>query len=151
MADITGGSASYLFYGLNYEEALNKREEILAQIHEENLPLIAERVRKRSITEGDTPRVGDFYQKPSGEWDRFTHEWNDGIQVGGMRGSFFFGSSGGCSYSGGLDSSIPYERFEKTDDVRDGGAWFFDRDRAGAHNGFHFKAPFRVWRLNSAD
>lgn len=95
------------------------------------------------------PRVGDFCQLADGTTRRFTHDWGDSLQIScvgdcGGDQSFYFGG-GYMSFSGSLDSAIPTEQFASVNEVREGGAWFFHHDFAGAGRGVHFKVPCRVY------
>jgi len=94
------------------------------------------------------PRVGDFIIMRDGSYARFSHDWGDGLQTttGEFGASFYFGGDGWVSFSGGLDPSIPSGEIEPTEEVREGGFWFFHHNESRAHNGVWFKVPCRVFR-----
>ncbi|WP_409562663.1 hypothetical protein [Hyphomicrobium sp. MC8b] len=96
------------------------------------------------------PRVGDFVQTEDGTLHRFTQDWDDRLQITSSLdpagGSFYF-ALGYCSYSGGLDPSIPKSRLYDTGAVKDGNVWFFHHDIARAHNGVTTAIPCRVYRV----
>lgn len=98
------------------------------------------------------PRVGDYLYIPSidkrvPEYTRFTHDWTDSIQTGGIGGSFYMGESGALSYSGGLDPGVKVADLILTDATKDGSVWFFDEDRPGGGRGKTFNIPMRVYTL----
>lgn len=92
------------------------------------------------------PRVGDYLELPYGILTRFTHAWDDGIQIGGGSSSYYLGN-GYISYSGGLDPSIEYSAIVPTDKKKDGVIWFFHGDSAGGGRGVYSTIPFRVFKL----
>ncbi len=101
----------------------------------------------------DKPQVGDFVvlekEHTAPVIKRVAHIWDfegGGIQTGGVSG-YHLASSGNCSYSGGLDSVIPFEKFEKTTDTKDGYVWSFRDDCARAHNGVHCAFKFNVFKV----
>lgn len=107
--------------------------------------------RQREFDQIPGPRVGDFLRLPRldprvPEVDRFTHDWDDYVQTGGIGGSYYFGGTF-CSYSGGLDPGVVKADLVATDETRDGTCWFFDEDIAGAGRGIEFVIPFRVFDL----
>ena len=128
-------------------------KDILSEIIEVNQDLI--KMREANYLERCKkmrPLVGEFYIKIDGTYDRFTHDWNsdDGwdntIQTGGLRGSYFMTDSGHFSYSGGLDSGTSIKNFELTDEWKDGSVWSFDRGNVQANNGMRYTIKFRVWK-----
>lgn len=92
------------------------------------------------------PRVGDYLELPYGMFTRFTHAWDDGIQIGGGSGSYYLGN-GYISYSGGLDPSIEYSAILPTDKKKDGTIWFFHAGSAGGGRGVYSNISFRVFKL----
>jgi hypothetical protein len=92
-------------------------------------------------------RVGDYIQMLDGSLRRFTHDWGKDIQTTMLdnHGSFYF-AGWYCSYSGGLDRSIPKTKIVATDQQRDGEVWFFHHGRSGAHRGVYCSIPCRVYR-----
>jgi len=112
---------------------------------ENNLRILNESLSEFNKRQG--PRVGDYLELPHGLVTRFTHAWDDGIQIGGGSGSYYLGKSGYVSYSGGLDPSIEYTSIEATDKVKDGMVWFFDQGWSGGGRGVYFYIPFRVFKL----
>jgi hypothetical protein len=94
-------------------------------------------------------RVGDFLRLPQPdprcpEFTRFTHDWGDSIQTGGMDGSFYLGH-GFLSYSGGLDPGIAHTDLLPTTETKPGHVWFFDGDISGAGRGVSFSVLLRVF------
>jgi len=94
------------------------------------------------------PRVGD-YLKIGDKYTRFTHKWDDKIQTGGgVYGSYYMGG-GYSSYSGGLHPGINLTDIKKTDEVKQGQVWFFDKDVAGAGRGVYFMIDCSVYVPNA--
>lgn len=93
------------------------------------------------------PRVGDYLELPYGMFTRFTHAWDDGIQIGGGSESYYLGDGGYISYSGGLDPSIEYSAILPTDQKKDGMIWFFHKGYSGGGRGVYSMIPFRVFKL----
>jgi len=93
-------------------------------------------------------RVGDFVRWPNGELRRCSHDWEDSMQTSkGGAGSFYIGSSGHASFSGGLQPANPMEFFKPTQETMTGAFWFFHHGSAGAGRGRDFVLPCRVFRL----
>ena len=92
------------------------------------------------------PRVGDYLELPYGIFTRFTHAWDDGIQIGGGSASYYLGN-GYISYSGGLDPSIEYKSMVDTGQKKDGMVWWFHHDHSGGGRGVYSYMPFRVFKL----
>ncbi len=120
------------------------------QFDERDQGILDARLQRWNQQEG--PRVGDWLLMLDGTERRFTHRWEDRLQVqykwhnGNVgHGSFYF--AGDCmSYSGSLDDAIPLDQIEKTDGLRDAPAWFFHHDEWRAHNGVDVTIPCRVFR-----
>ena len=113
-----------------------------------NETIIATRLAAFNLHHG--PRVGDFLalaghaRCPS--YTRFTHDWGDWLQTGGLNGSYYLGS-GYLSYSGSLDRGISKADCLPTDEVKPGSLWIFDQDIHQAHNGVNCEAPMRVFTI----
>lgn len=102
--------------------------------------------REALFNERSGPRVGDYLIRLDGSVSRFTHNWDEaGLQDGGGQTSFYLGE-GYCSYSGGLNPTVPLERIEATEERRLGRVWFFNRDHRAAGNGVDFEIEFRVFK-----
>lgn len=107
--------------------------------------------RLKSFNAHDGPRVGDFLKLPMlhpklGTITRFTHDWGDLMQTGGMGGSFYL-SDGHLSYSGALDRGTEKKFIGRQVGERRGAVWFFSRNVHRAHNGVTFEIPCRVFEL----
>lgn len=102
--------------------------------------------RTESFNKRQGPRVGDFLKCEEGFYTRFTHDWGDKIQTGGMCGSYYLGD-GYISHSGGLDSGVSKKDIILTQETKEGKIWFFKDDHHTAHNGIYFNIPFRVFQL----
>jgi len=96
------------------------------------------------------PKVGEWIKGYDGKMTRFTHAWDDGIQTGGGQGSFYLLGRHGASYSGGLDSSVPYDLLEPTEERENGMFWRFHK-YSGAHRGVNYIHPCKVWKLKTID
>jgi len=97
--------------------------------------------------------VGDYVKYPDETYKRFTHDWgcDFGIQVTrhfGNVGGFYLCRSGYASYSGGLDSSIPYSKLKLTEEKKEGTFWLFKDDLHIANNGVEFMLDCKVWLYN---
>ena len=96
------------------------------------------------------PRIGDFVHFPSGELERFSHDWDDGMQTS-PGGSFVLGSSGRASLScGGLNPVTPLNELIPTLALLPGSFWFFHHGVAGAGRGVNFIVPCRVFSTTAA-
>ena len=118
------------------------------EINEKTQKMIEEIEKRRNNLAG--PLVGDYVKYPDGTYKRFSHAWDDGIQVTcyyGNGGSFFLCSNGKASYSGGLDPSIPYPKLKITEEIKEGLFWVFKDDVHMAFNGVHFNMDCKVWEL----
>ena len=101
-------------------------------------------IPRRDAFEG--PREGDFVVFPTGEIERFSHDWKDSLQTSPIwAGSFYLHHSGGTSFSGSLNPSIPLDSIQRTDEMKDGTFWFFHHNEAGASRGVRFSIPCRVY------
>lgn len=101
-------------------------------------------IPNRDAIEG--PREGDFVRFSTGEIERFSHEWKDGLQTSPIwAGSFFLYGNGQASFSGSHNPSIPRDSIKPTDEVMDGSFWFFHHNFSGAGRGVSFRIPCRVF------
>jgi hypothetical protein len=106
--------------------------------------IMKKRVAAREMIDG--PRIGDYVIFPSGEIERFSHDWDGSLQTSPAEvGSFYLGDSGMASFSGGLNPPIGAETLSLTEKKMDGDFWFFHHGIMGAHRGVHFQAPCRVY------
>jgi len=119
------------------------------EINEKTQKMIEEREERRKGLTG--PLVGDYVKYPDGQYKRFTHDWDDGIQVAsyfGNGGSFYLQSNGVASYSGGLNSAILYSKLKLTEEMKQGSFWVFKDDLHMAHNAIDFMLDCKVWLYN---
>jgi len=123
------------------------KDERVIKAAETDLKIFNERLDNFDAVKG--AKVGDWIKGYDGKMTRFTHAWGDGIQTGGGMGSFYLCSNGYASYSGGLDSSVPYDLIELTDDYKDGQFWIFHKEWSGAGRGVYYNHPCRVWRMKT--
>lgn len=96
------------------------------------------------------PRVGDYVRHLDGSETRFTHDWGDGLQAGGGRGSYHISRGGFASYSGGLSARIPRARLTATGETRPGEFWFFLDGWTGAHRGVYVQLSCRIYKERAA-
>jgi hypothetical protein len=52
-------------------------------------------------------------------------------------------------YSGGLESSIPMDKFSRTQETMSAPAWFFHHDDVRAHNGIDIMVNCPVWECDA--
>jgi len=90
------------------------------------------------------PRVGDYIYMKNGNLERFSYDWNNGLQTC-INGSFYLGY-GYVSMSGSLNGLIPNDRIKLTSEQKIGSFWFFHNDCACAHHGVGVKALCRVYQ-----
>jgi hypothetical protein len=105
---------------------------------------IAER-RLKAYDNNPEPREGDYVIMPNGSYERFSYVWPESIQTCNS-GTFYLGN-GYASMSGSLNSAIPKEKIQITDEKKPGEFWFFHHDFMTAHNGIGVKAVCRVYRV----
>jgi len=114
-----------------------------------NLSILASRMETRRSLE-PRPHVGNWLRRGD-RLTRITYVWDLGergllIQDGGTAGgSFHLCETGGESYSGALDPSIPGITVHPTGETLPGYVWFFDHDFPGAGRGVAFEIPEPVW------
>lgn len=125
-----------------HKQAMETQVEISAV----NAKILADRVSLLN-ERTDEPRVGDYLKLPHGDYQRFTMSHEETIQTGSAGRSYYLGSSGYISYSGGLDAGVKKSDLKLTEEVKDGIVWFFDEGFAGANRGKEFRIPFRVYEL----
>lgn len=114
-----------------------------------DLSIFSERLQE--FENYETPIEGQWIKGYDGKMTRFTHCWNDGVQTGGGQGSYYLCSNGKASYSGGLDSSVPYDLLERTEERVKGTFWIFHKECSGAHRGVYYTHPCPVWKLKTID
>jgi len=114
---------------------------------EKDNQILMERYKQREFYD-TMPLLGDFLLFSDGVYHRFSHIWKDGLQTS-RDGSFYLGD-GHCSFSGGLDPSVPKDRIQYTDEVRIGRFWFFHNHHVTAHNGIQVVIPCRVFKTDLA-
>ena len=96
------------------------------------------------------PRQGDFVRFPTGEIERFCHNWKDSQQTSPIwAGSFFLFGNGQASFSGSLNPAIPQDTIAPTDEMMEGSFWFFHHNASGAGRGVSFKIPCRVFETSA--
>lgn len=105
--------------------------------------LLAAIVALREQLQG--PRIGDYVLFASGQLERFSHQWPEGMQTSPM-GSFYLSGSGRSSFSGGLNPATPIGELKLTPVSLHGQFWFFHHGRSGAGRGVYFMIPCRVFR-----
>lgn len=106
--------------------------------------ILEKRMVARELIAG--PRNGDYVRFPSGEIERFSHNWGDALQTSPVRaGSFYLHDHGEGSFSGSLNPAIPASSLSLSDEKMEGGFWFFHHGQAGAGRGVRFKVPCRVY------
>lgn len=135
------------FAGIVQRIARSDRFEAPPYFDERDIEIARQRLAEWNERQG--PRVGDWVDMLDGTQRRFTHDWGHGLQTtsGNQPGDASFYFYGHCmSFSGSLDRTIPRNRLQDTGDFREGRAWFFHHNQAGAHRGVHFSVPCRVFR-----
>jgi hypothetical protein len=106
--------------------------------------ILNNRIEAREQISG--PRIGDYVRFPSGELERFSHDWRDSLQTSPpYSGEVYLLASGNGSFSGGLNPSIPVESLTLTEEFLPGKFWFFHHNTPGAGRGVYFSIPCRVY------
>lgn len=109
--------------------------------------ILAKRVACREQI--NAPRIGDFVLFPTGELERFSHNWGDALQTS-PSGSFYLQGDGEGSLScGGLNPSTPRNELKLTNASLPGSFWFFHHNSAGAGRGVYFKILCRVYSTSA--
>lgn len=93
----------------------------------------------------DGPRVGDFIDLADGRTLRFSHVWDNGLQVS-KGGSFYLSPEGLVSFSGGLEPPVLREDIIPVCEMRPGHFWFFHHDHHRAYNAVGVRLACRVYR-----
>jgi len=91
------------------------------------------------------PRIGDFVLFSTGQLERFSHAWDDGLQTS-PSGSFFLHASGSSEFSGALNPHTPRRSLELIGAILPGTFWFFRDGRAQPGGRVDFSIPCRVFR-----
>ena len=94
------------------------------------------------------PREGDWIRHPSGYMSRITADWESHVQPGGAKYGRYHLNQHGASYSGSCEPCIPVSGLRKTEEVKDGSVWIWDRGFSGAGRGVDFVVPFRVYETD---
>ena len=98
------------------------------------------------------PRVGDFIEFANGTIERVSHVWDGMAEYGGTdgvqtsEGGSWHVSRSCASFSGGLNSIIPFTTLTDTGETREGSGWFWHHDIAGGNRGVPTNFTFRVYR-----
>ena len=94
------------------------------------------------------PRVGDFIYLQDGTLRRFTHDWDDGLQVtsNGNDESFHLGKSGYISFSGSLDPQISKEKIKPIYKTMPGRVWVWLDGIPGAGRATYANINCRVYQ-----
>lgn len=131
---------SYSYTGIYDRPTFDQQDaEILAQ-------------RQESILARKGPIQGDFIRFQDGSLKRIAHVWRDEndnpeyIQPTYYDGdgSFYLGN-GYMSYSGSLDTGIPWTMFAPTTETIPGHVWFFHHDYPRCQGGVQAKVNCHVW------
>lgn len=95
--------------------------------------------------------IGDYVLFPTGELERFSHDWGDDIQTS-PGGSFYLLEDGRGSLSaGGLNPTIPASSVEQIPGVTlMGRFWFFHHAIAGAGRGVYVDCVCRVFTTSAS-
>ena len=92
------------------------------------------------------PRIGDFVRFPTGEVERFSHDWEEDFQTSPLwAGSFYLSACGNASFSGSLHPAIPLSSLTLAEERMEGKFWFFHHNSAGAGRGVSFSIPCRTY------
>ena len=103
------------------------------------------RFAERELIEG--PRMGDYILFPTGELERFSHDWGESLQTS-PSGSFHLQGSGHLT-CGGLNPATPLCNIKPTMATLPGLFWFFHHGRAGAGRAVHCSIPCRVFSTSA--
>lgn len=90
------------------------------------------------------PRIGDYLLFPTGQLERFSHDWGNQLQTS-EAGSIYLCSNGNGSFSGSLNPSTPLDAMTLTSAKLPGEYWFFHHGFSGAGRGVRFQIPCRVY------
>ena len=89
-------------------------------------------------------RVGDFLKFSDGHYERFCHEWDDGLQTS-LSGSYYLHTNGYVSMSGACNPVVKHEMIEPTDSTITGDFWMFHHDICTAHNAVGIAVKCRLF------
>lgn len=119
------------------EKKVEENFEILQKIQKARLSTLDEPVR---------PRNGDVIHLPDNKMVYICQVWNNTVQTT-QGGSFSVFSSGGMSYSGGLDSGVKREDLIESDEQDFCACWFPESGWLRAHSAVYAKMKVRVWKV----
>lgn len=113
------------------------------QFDEKDQQIVDRRLAQHDLIDG--PRMGDYVLFPTGELERFSHDWGDDLQTS-PSGSFHLYEGGMSSLScGGLNPATPRDRLSLTDKTLPGTFWIFHHGQSGAHRAVYFRIPCRLF------
>ena len=94
------------------------------------------------------PRVGDYICTIEKGLKRFTHDWDDGLQItsNGNDESFHLSTSGFVSFSGSLEPSIPLEKIMPIGKTMSGKVWVWLDGVPGGGRGVDTWIECRVYQ-----
>lgn len=94
----------------------------------------------------ERPRLGDYVRFPTGELERFSHDWGTEFQTSPLKSaSYYLHTHGNASVGGGLNPSIPTDSLTLSAESKEGTYWFFHHGEAGQGRGVYFEIPCRVY------
>jgi hypothetical protein len=131
---------------------MNAYEQYMADerqaISDKNAAILKE--RQAAFLARTQPKRGDVIRHSDGKLSRMSHVWDDGVQttISINSGSFYLGD-GYMEYSGGLESSIPMDKFTRTNETMPAPAWFFSNGEVKAHNGIDVMVNCPVWECDA--
>jgi hypothetical protein len=97
----------------------------------------------------DGIRIGDYLLFPTGQLERFSHDWGSDFQTS-PSGSFFLSDDGHVHLScGGLNPGTPLDAVTLTKAALPGSFWFFHHGRIGGGRRVDCNAPCRVFRTTA--
>lgn len=137
-----GINHEYEYSGPNIID-FSKQPDYIIEKAEKDIALIKERIKNYHNRPGF--KVGGFIHLPDGQKVIISHVWEDTVQTSGG-GSMHINSSGGISYSGGLDSGIKKDDLILTDELDSGQIWIFHEGLSGANRGVYYNMPFPVYK-----
>lgn len=113
------------------------------QFDEKDEEIRTERAAEREKM-NDRPNIGDYVIFPTGQLERVSHDWGDGLQTS-PSGSFYLHRSGQGEFSGALNPSTPLDKLTLTPKRLPGSFWFFHHGEVGAGRGVYFSIECRVY------
>lgn len=109
---------------------------------------IADR-RQAQRDQFDGPRMGDYVLFPTGELERFSHDWGDELQTS-PSGAFHMYEGGDTQMTcGGLHPATPRDQLVLAEQSLPGTFWFFHHGEVGAGRGVYFRMPCRLYRTTA--